>query len=65
MRTKVIFPKIRSWLMRNLQVYVLILDSALQEDNLLPKFAADSEYESVGALVHPESSVVFCIYPDC
>jgi hypothetical protein len=65
MRIKVMLPKTCSWLMRNLQVYVLMLDSAPQEDSLLPKFVADSQYESVGALVHPESSVVFRISPGC
>jgi hypothetical protein len=38
-------------------------ETQLQEDSLLPKFVVDSEYESAGALVHPESSVVFCIPP--
>ena len=63
MRIKVIFPKTCSWLMRNLQVYVLMLDSALQEDSLLPKSVVNSEYESVGTLVHSESSIVFSYIP--
>jgi hypothetical protein len=61
MRIKVMLPKTCSWLMRNLQVYVLMSDSALQEDSLLHKFVTDSEYESVGALRHPESSVVWLL----